>query len=294
MIMQQQIAVSKDAIAPFQTQGRLHIVAPDLAVLKLSIVNAIFCGLKRAGERRWILVDAGLGTGTGSIRQTAGDRFGYIRGNGSVPPCAIVLTHGHFDHVGALRTLAPEWDAPIFAHTLERPFLDGSEQYPAPDPWVGGLLAMSSPLLPRGPINVSKFLRTLPSDGHISGMPGWQWLHTPGHTPGHISLWRESDRTLIAGDAVVTTRQESIYNVLTQRPEVHGPPMYFTPDWEAARESARLIASLEPELLITGHGPALQGPIMRRALHELAANFDEVAVPERHRRELQFTPSEAS
>jgi glyoxylase-like metal-dependent hydrolase (beta-lactamase superfamily II) len=110
-------------------------------------------------------------------------------------------------------------------------------------------------------------------------MPGWQWIHTPGHTNGHISLWCESDRTLIAGDAFITTAQESAYAVLAQQPELHGPPMYYTSDWEAAGESVAKLAKLEPEVVVTGHGPALHGPKMRGALHELAERFKVVAVP---------------
>ena len=110
-------------------------------------------------------------------------------------------------------------------------------------------------------------------------MPGWRWLHTPGHTPGHVSFWREADRALIAGDAFITTRQESAYAVATQEPEMHGPPMYFTMDWEMARTSVELLAQLKPEIAITGHGQAMQGPAMRAALEELAREFENVAVP---------------
>ena len=113
-------------------------------------------------------------------------------------------------------------------------------------------------------------------------MPGWRAIHTPGHTPGHVALWRESDRTLLAGDAFITTRQESAYAVLTQKPEMHGPPRYYTPDWDAARESVRKLAALEPELVVTGHGPAMQGPEMRDALRQLAADFDRIARPPRY------------
>ena len=81
------------------------------------------------------------------------------------------------------------------------------------------------------------------------------------------------------GDAFITTRQESAYAALTQAPEMHGPPMYFTPDWESARRSVQMLASLAPELVVTGHGEAMSGPEMRKALEELAARFDEVAVP---------------
>src|SRR5690606_27145957 len=114
----------------------------------------------------------------------------------------------------------------------------------------------------------------------VPGMPGWTWLHTPGHAPGHISLWRESDRTLIAGDAIVTTGQESVYEALAQTPEMHGPPRYLTPDWEEAEQSVRLLASLEPELVISGHGMPVQGAHMRARLNELADNFRDIAVPE--------------
>lgn len=111
-------------------------------------------------------------------------------------------------------------------------------------------------------------------------MPGWRWLHTPGHTPGHVSFWRERDRTLVVGDAFVTTAQESAYAAAVQEPEMHGPPMYFTIDWEASRDSVRKLAALEPELVVTGHGRAMHGPEMRAALHQLARDFDRIAVPE--------------
>lgn len=71
-------------------------------------------------------------------------------------------------------------------------------------------------------------------------MPGWQWLHTPCHTPGHIPLLRLSDRTLIAGDAFIITGQESVYEVIMQTAEMHGPTRYFTPDREAAGDSRHL------------------------------------------------------
>ena len=194
------------------------------------------------------------------------------------------MTHGHFDHVGALATLAERWNVPIYAHERELPYLDGRESYPPPDPTVGGgAMALLSRFYPRGPVDVSRWLQPFPTDGSVPGLPGWRWIHTPGHTTGHVSLWREADRTLIAGDAFITTRQESAYAVAVQRPELHGPPMYFTPDWESARTSVRTLAALEPDLAITGHGRALQGREMRDALHTLARDFDQVAVPDHGR-----------
>ena len=141
------------------------------------------------------------------------------------------------------------------------------------------MIARLSPLFPTKPVNVSKRLQSLPMDGSVPGLPGWRWVYSPGHAPGHVSLWREEDRALIAGDAFVTTAQESVYAVATQEPEMHGPPRYLTIDWEAAGSSVRALAGLNPELVITGHGRAMQGPAMADALRVLARDFERIAVP---------------
>jgi len=112
-------------------------------------------------------------------------------------------------------------------------------------------------------------------------MPGWRWIHTPGHTPGHISLWRASDRSIVAGDAFITTNQDSAYAALTQKLELHGPPSYFTADWGDAKRSVEALSALEPEVAITGHGLPVRGAAFRAALEVLARDFDRVAVPER-------------
>ncbi len=252
-----------------------HEAAPDLAYKRLAIVNVSFFGVPGAGDRQWVLIDAGV-TGTARlITRAAAQRFG----NESRPAC-IVLTHGHFDHVGSLEKLAEYWDAPIYAHELELPFLTGETSYALPDPLAGvGLMSALSPMVPGEPLNVSSRLNKLP-EGEVPGMPGWRWIQTPGHSPGHVSFWRESDRTIIAGDAFITTNQASAYSVAVQKPKLHGPPMYYTPDWDSARASVEALATLEPELAITGHGPALRGPALRDSLHRLAQDFDRLAVPE--------------
>ncbi|HEU0055520.1 MAG TPA: MBL fold metallo-hydrolase [Longimicrobium sp.] len=251
-------------------------VAPDVECLRTGIVNCFLVGLPGAGDRQWVLVDTGMIGFTHSVVRAAAERFGA-----DSRPAAIVMTHGHFDHVGGLRELAEAWDVPVYAHPLELPYLTGESAYPPPDPTVGGgMMARLSPLFPRGPFDVGGRARPLPADGSVPGMPGWRWIFTPGHSPGHVSFFRDEDRVLIAGDAFVTTKQESLLAVLEQRPEIHGPPMYYTTDWNAARDSVRELAALEPEVAATGHGRPLRGEPMRAALHLLASDFDALAVPE--------------
>jgi glyoxylase-like metal-dependent hydrolase (beta-lactamase superfamily II) len=278
--MSQQLSLASELRAddPERDEARddgTHEIAPDVAYQRLGIVNVVFVGPQNAGDRGWVLVDAGLPGTAGLIRSAAEARFG----NGA-RPAAIAMTHGHFDHVGALESLAEEWDAPVYAHPLEIPYLNGTAAYPPPDPSVGGgLMARLSPLFPRKPVDVSSRLKPFPDDGLIPFLPDWRWLHTPGHSVGHVSFWRESDRTLIVGDAFVTTAQESIYSAITQEPEMHGPPMYFTHDWGKARYSVERLASLDPEIVVTGHGRAMRGDGMREALRTLARGFDRLAVP---------------
>jgi glyoxylase-like metal-dependent hydrolase (beta-lactamase superfamily II) len=250
-------------------------VTPDLAMLRVGFVNVFLYGKPGAASGSWVLIDAGLPGSASRITRAAREWIGPW-----APPSAIILTHGHFDHVGALHGLAELWDVPIYAHPLELPYLTGRSAYPPPDPTVGGgAMTALSRFYPRGPFDLGDRVRALPEDGSVPGMPGWRWIHTPGHAPGHLSLFREDDRTLIAGDAFVTTKQESALSALTYSPEMHGPPAYFTPDWTASRRSVERLAALEPERVVTGHGPMLSGAQMRRDLHRLAREFDRVAVP---------------
>jgi glyoxylase-like metal-dependent hydrolase (beta-lactamase superfamily II) len=279
--MTQQIRLPSEASAlqpalDAARNDRTSEVLPDVAYRRLGIVNVLFYGPRQARDREWILIDAGLPGTKGMIKNAAAARFGS-----NARPGAIVMTHGHFDHVGALEDLAREWDVPVYAHTLELPYLSRRASYPPGDPSVGGgLMAALARLYPRGPVHAGARLQALPDDGTVPGMPGWRCIHTPGHSVGHVSLWREADRALVVGDAFVTTDQESAYAVAVQHAEMHGPPMYYTIDWGKARESVVQLAELEPEVVITGHGIPMQGPRMRAALHQLARDFNRIAVPD--------------
>ncbi|MDB4880249.1 MAG: yflN 1 [Gemmatimonadetes bacterium] len=256
-----------------------RFVATDVSYLLDKFVNVVFVGAQGAGDRKWVLVDAGLPGSADRIRRAAAAQFGE-----GARPSAIILTHGHFDHVGAIHTLVREWDVPVYAHELELPYLTGRSAYPPPDPLVGGgAMSYLSFLYPRGPIDLTGHVHALPADGSVPGMAGWRAIFTPGHAPGHVSLVRDSDRTVIAGDAFVTTKQESMLSALTQRPEMHGPPMYFTPDWGDARQSVRRLAEYAPTAAITGHGPPMRGQRLQDALRRLSSGFDSLARPARGR-----------
>lgn len=250
-------------------------VLPDLINLRTMIVNLQMVGSPGSGD--WVLVDTGIGNFEGSIAEAAEKRFGR-------PPVSIVLTHGHFDHVGNVKELADRWSVPVYAHEIELPYLTGREDYPPGDPSVGGgLMARLAPMYPNRAIDLGSRIHPLPMDGTVPGLPEWRWIPTPGHSPGHISLFRERDRTLIAGDAIITVQQESALAVISQEKELHGPPMYFTPDWDAARESVRRLEALNPALAVTGHGVPMSGEELAVSLKRLARDFDELAVPEQGR-----------
>jgi glyoxylase-like metal-dependent hydrolase (beta-lactamase superfamily II) len=259
-----------------------ELAAEGVLRVRTLVVNVY---LVRTGTT-WVLVDAGL---AGYARTIAAAADEFI-GRGAAPS-AIVLTHGHFDHVGSLDALLERWPVPVYAHRLERPYLNGESAYPPPDPLVGrGSMSLLSRLYPRGPIDIGNCLNVLPEDGTVPMMPGWRAVFTPGHTAGHVSFYREADKTLIAGDAVTATKQESALAVLMQREEMHGPPAYFTQDWRAAAGSVHKLAALEPEVLATGHGAVMRGAAMRAALHSLADNFGhEVPLYGRYAKEPAVT-----
>ncbi|WP_128543833.1 MBL fold metallo-hydrolase [Larkinella soli] len=261
-----------------KTDGELeaYSVASDVAGMKIIFVNVFFVGEPRPGSP-WVLVDAGLSLGAGSIRQKAAELFGENN-----PPKAILLTHGHFDHVGALEPLLKEWtDVPIYAHPLEMPYLRGKSNYPPPDPAVGGgAMAYMSWMFPTGPYDFGDRVRPLPEDGSVPELNGWRWIHTPGHAPGHVSFFREGDRVLLAGDAFTATNQNSAFSVMTQKEELHGPPAYFTIDWQAAKRSIQALAALNPTSAGTGHGKAIRGIQLPQMLDDLVAHFDSREVPE--------------
>lgn len=256
-------------------------IAPGIRGLRIIFVNVF--GISHPNGS-WTLVDCALPFSATLIRRWAEKNF-------SGPPNAIFLTHGHFDHVSAAGELAGDWDVPVYAHRLEFPYLTGKQDYPAPNVGAGGgLMSLLSPLYPRGPVNLGDRLRELPFAGiepaSMPQLPGWECIHTPGHTPGHVSFFRPGDRVLLVGDAFCTTKPESFFEAaIAQTPELHGPPSFFTADWDEAGRSVQRLAQLGPALVAPGHGKPIAVANVPNELERLAREFERVAVPENEKQQ---------
>lgn len=250
-------------------------VAQDIYCFTVQVVNLCFVGSPEQKDG-WTLIDAGMPKSAEAIIQEAETRFGK-----NARPKAILLTHGHFDHVGAIIELIEHWNVPVYAHEAEIPYLTGKRSYPEPDATVeGGLVAKMSPYFPIEPIELGEHVQMLSQDGSVPTLEGWRWIHTPGHSPGHVSFFREQDKALIVGDAFVTVKQESLFKVLTQEKEISGPPRYLTTDWQKAWQSVKNLAALEPSIAVTGHGVPMKDDELKENLSKLVNEFDKIAIPD--------------
>ena len=252
---------------------RLRAVAPDVHWLALGsgwrAANVYFLGTSAA----WCLVDAGWGRDASPIRRAAGALFGD-----DARPAGIVLTHDHPDHAGAVRELALAWDCPAYVHPDELSIANGDvgaiRRFAGPlDRFVilpalrlAGRRRMAS-LLARS--SLAGVVQALDPEQHVPGLAEWAILKTPGHTPGHISLYRAGDGVAITGDALNTIDVNSPRSLIRGERRLAGPPWYTSWDWQRAMASARAVATLAPRLVCPGHGAPLSGD----ALAAEAARF---------------------
>jgi glyoxylase-like metal-dependent hydrolase (beta-lactamase superfamily II) len=262
---------------------RVSEVVSDVYVVRIGR-GALSTNVYLIGSRSsfWTLVDAGWVGSEKKITAAAESVFGP-----GARPASMVLTHLHPDHSGATAQLAERWGQSAYVHPDELPLAAGYRQaYAIPlDRWL-------LPLIRRLPkktqakiatgADLTAVVQPFDPQAGIPGLPGWTAIHSPGHTPGHLSLYRPSDGVLITGDAVVTVDVTSLLGILTSRQGVFGPPRYSTWDRAEAQRSIATLAALEPRVLATGHGP-VRIEETAQALHALAASH---GVPARWRQGL--------
>jgi glyoxylase-like metal-dependent hydrolase (beta-lactamase superfamily II) len=212
----------------------------------------------------WFLVDAGWGSDGPRIRAAVRSLLGS-----DTVPAAILLTHAHPDHAGAARELAEAWGCPVYVHPAELPIATGyfaaMARHAGPlDHWlvlpVMRLIGRRRREAALTRSSLAGVVRPLEPAGAIPGVEAWTWIHTPGHTPGHVAYVRSRDRVVLSGDAILTLEVNTWTGILCQRQGLSGPPWYTTWDRQAAIASIVGIADLEPSVLATGHGLPLTGP----------------------------------
>jgi glyoxylase-like metal-dependent hydrolase (beta-lactamase superfamily II) len=224
-------------------------IAPGVVVVPTLIANAYLVG----EESSWVLVDACTPGNERRILRAAERRFGR-----DSRPRAILLTHGHFDHAGSAGPLADAWGVRIYAHASEVPYLTGKAHYPPFNLSSPGFFTTLARFFPTNTVDLGTRVDALGPDAPVPGLPDWETIETPGHTPGHISFFRRRDRVLLAGDAVTTMNLDSVWGTVTKRTQVCRPPVPATMNWKAARQSVELLASLGPSWIAAGHGAPLR------------------------------------
>ena len=154
---------------PAQATVPYDAIAAGVVGLRISVVNVFAV----AGESGWTLIDAGLNGSAGRLKSWAAEHFG------DTAPTAIVLTHAHFDHVGAIDA----WNVPVYAHVEELPYVTGERLYPPPDPTVGGgLMARMASAYPRDLVDLGDRARPLErgrvGPGHAGmALDPYPWTH---------------------------------------------------------------------------------------------------------------------
>jgi glyoxylase-like metal-dependent hydrolase (beta-lactamase superfamily II) len=158
------------------------------------------------------------------------------------PPRLVGLTHCHPDHQGAAKAVCEQFRVPLACHEADVPAMEGREAMVPRTPAV----RLSAWLFAGPPHPVGRFL----ADGDELG--DFRVVHAPGHTPGHVLFFRDTDRVALVGDL--------LFNLdwWTGRPGLREPPAFFSADPAQNRRSIRVLAALRPQLVCFGHGRPLR------------------------------------
>jgi len=193
----------------------------------------------------FVLVDTGMPGQLAVIRESLA-RLGLAPDRLN----AVILTHQDIDHIGSLPQIAAERAVDVYAHPLDKPYIECEKTFIKLPPERREMMLAALPAAERERFNryysasspeiVTRLLQDgerLPFGGGVTA------IHTPGHTPGHTSLYHHASKTLIAGDAMTVSDGE-----------LKGPNPPATPDLDAALASLRKLAAYDIETVVCYHG----------------------------------------
>ncbi|WP_235885539.1 MBL fold metallo-hydrolase [Paenibacillus cymbidii] len=240
-------------------------IAAGIDMLELNAGNRTLCPTILYDDERWYLVDTGLPGNAPLICDLA-----QAAGMGDRPLGAILLTHQDIDHIGGLPGFrnAEGSVMDVYAHNEDRSAIDGTGPMLKVSPERLATLLESMPAQVRSGFeatflhpNAPNVTRTFADGDELPIAGGLTVIHTPGHTPGHVSLYHRPSKTLIAGDAMVIVGGE-----------LQGPIPAYTPILPQALQSLRKLTEFDVDTVICYHGGCLRTGVNAR-ISKLAASL---------------------
>jgi hydroxyacylglutathione hydrolase len=169
----------------------------------------------------------------------------------------IVLTHSHVDHVRGAYGLKKATGARVAIHELDADYLSGKRQELLPKGAIGILFRILSPFFKFTTFEPDQKLTENDRIGHLIV------VHTPGHTPGSISLYDPKSKLIFVGDTIRYSKGK-----------VEGPPKQFTPNMVQAIASVQKISNFDFEILLSGHGQPLKSNASQK-VKELSSSLGQ-------------------
>jgi len=165
----------------------------------------------------------------------------------------VIITHCHVDHTRGLAAIKAATGAKVAVHEADADFVSGKKRYPSPGGAMGFAFSVMSPFFRTTPVDPDILLKEGDTIGRLAV------FHTPGHTPGSISLYDRQDRVLFVGD---TAR--------FMKGRLEGPPPRFTQHMDQAKASIEMLSSLDFEVMLSGHGEPMRSPDAPKMMNQLS------------------------
>ncbi|WP_336790908.1 MBL fold metallo-hydrolase [Paenibacillus sp. MMO-177] len=231
-------------------------IAEGIEMLELDLGPMTICPTVLFDKEEWVLVDTGMPGSAPTIIELAKQA-----GIGEQKLNTILLTHQDIDHIGGLPGFkADNPELVVYAHEDDRAVIDGKKPMLKASPERLAALLGALPEAARSQFEAT-FInptganvdRTMTDGENLPFGGGITVIHTPGHTPGHVSLYHQPSKTLIAGDAMVVANGE-----------LNGPREAVTPDMATALQSLKKLKDFDIETVICYHGGVFKGDVQGR------------------------------